>query len=247
MELPLGGPFASRMRLAAECGMADKLERVPSEVQTPKSESQNLELRASDPESGAPPLRLGLYGGTFDPIHHGHLILARDAIEQLQLDRVVFLPAAISPHKLARAPASAESRRAMVAAAIAGESRFTLDDSELRRTGPSFTIDSVEEIRARHPEARLYYMIGADNLRELHTWRRIDELRRLVQFVVLGRGLDHPETAHDLPILPRRIDISATDIRERVARGVSIRYLVPDSVRLLIASHHLYQELPHQS
>ena len=200
-----------------------------------------------DSESGALSIRLGLYGGTFDPIHHGHLILARDAIEQLKLDRVVFLPAAISPHKLKRAPASAELRRAMVAAAIAGEPRFVMDDSELRRSGPSFTIDSVEEIRARHPEARLYYLIGADNLRELHTWRRIEELRRLVQFVVFGRGLENPGTADDFPSLSRRIDISATEIRERVACGVSIRYLVPDPVRLLIESHHLYQEPPHQS
>jgi nicotinate-nucleotide adenylyltransferase len=134
----------------------------------------------------------------------------------------------------------------MVAAAIADEPRFVMDDSELRRTGPSFTIDSVEQIRARHPEALLYYLIGADNLRELHMWRRIDDLRRLVQFVVLGRGLEDVESAHDLPTLPRRIDISATEIRERVACGVSIRYLVPDAVRLLIASHHLYQEPPHQ-
>ena len=211
------------------------------------SESRKLEPRALDPESGVRPLRLGLYGGTFDPIHHGHLILARDAIEQLELDRIVFLPAAISPHKLGRAPASAELRRAMLTAAIAEEPRFVMDDSELRRTGPSFTIDTVEQIRARYPEALLYYLIGADNLRELHTWRRIDELRQVVQFVVFGRGLENSETAHGFPALPRRIDISATEVRERVARGVSIRYLVPDPVRLLIASHHLYQEPPHQS
>ena len=212
-----------------------------------QSESRNLELRDAEPESGAAPLRLGLYGGTFDPIHHGHLILARDAIEKLGLDRIIFLPAAISPHKLARAPAPAELRRAMVAAAIAGEPRFGLDDSELRRTGPSFTIDSVEQFHARHPEAHLYYLIGADNARELHTWRRIDDLLRLVQFVVFGRGIEDSETARDFPILSRRIDISATEIRQRVACGVSIRYLVPEPVRLLIASHHLYQEPPHQS
>jgi nicotinate-nucleotide adenylyltransferase len=220
---------------------------VQFETRNLKSESQNLEPRVVGMESGAPPLRLGLYGGTFDPIHHGHLILARDAIQQLELDRIVFVPAAISPHKLERAPASAELRRTMVGAAIAEEPRFVMDDSDLCRSGPSFTIDSVEQIRTRYPEASLYYLIGADNLRELHTWRRIDDLRRLVQFVVFGRGLENLESAHDFPILPRRIDISATEIRERVACGVSIRYLVPDSVRLLIASHHLYQNPPHQS
>jgi nicotinate-nucleotide adenylyltransferase len=220
---------------------------VQVESRNPKSETENLELRAGDSESALRPLRLGLYGGTFDPIHHGHLILARDAIERLELDRIVFLPAGVSPHKLARAPAPAEVRRAMVAAAIEGEPLFVMDDSELLRTGPSFTIDSVEQIRARHPDARLYYLIGADNLRELHTWRRIDDLRRLVQFVVFGRDHENPASAHDFPTLPRRVDISATEIRARVAGGVSIRYLVPEPVRLLIASHHLYQESPHQS
>jgi nicotinate-nucleotide adenylyltransferase len=221
---------------------------VPSKVRNSIIETSNLDVRAAGPESGVHPLRLGLYGGTFDPIHHGHLILARDAIEQLGLERIVFLPAAISPHKLARAPsAPAELRGAMVAAAIADEPRFVMDDSELRRSGPSFTIESVEQIRARHPEARLYYLIGADNLRELPTWRRFDELSRLVQFVVFGRSLKKSDTAHEFPVVPRRIDISATEIRDRVARGASIRYLVPEPVRLLIASHHLYQEPPHQS
>ena len=235
------------MRLAAECRMPDKGRSVQSETGHPTPESRDLKLRAVEAESGVRPLRLGLYGGTFDPIHHGHLILARDAIERLGLDRIVFLPAAVSPHKLERAPAPAELRGAMVAAAIAEEPRFVMDDSELRRSGPSFTIDTVEQIRARHPGALLFYLIGADNLRELHTWRRIEDLRRLVHFVVFGRGREDSEPAHDFPILPRRIDISATEIRERVARGVSIRYLVPDPVRLLIESHHLYQEPPHQS
>ena len=94
-------------------------------------------------------MAIGLYGGTFDPIHHGHLILARDALERLGLERVVFIPAAISPHKLDREPSPAPVRRAMVAAAIAGEERFALDDRELHRAGPSFTVDTVEEIRAR--------------------------------------------------------------------------------------------------
>jgi nicotinate-nucleotide adenylyltransferase len=190
-------------------------------------------------------MRLGLYGGTFDPIHHGHLILARDAIEQLALDRVVFIPAALSPHKLESSPAPPEVRRDLVAAAIAGEPRFVLDDSEIHRAGPSFTIDTVEHVRAAHPAAELFYFIGEDNLAALHTWRRIDELRQLAQFVVFGRGENGP--AHDFPRLARRIDISATEIRGRVARGESIRYLVPDPVRALIEQHHLYQDSPHQS
>lgn len=188
--------------------------------------------------------RIGLYGGTFDPIHHGHLVLARDAIEQLALDRVVFIPAALSPHKLATSPVAPAIRRDMVAAAIAGEARFELDDSEIHRTGPSFTIDTVEQVRAARPGSALFYFIGEDNVAALHTWRRIDELRQLVQFVVFGRG--EGAAVHDFPLLSRRIDISATEIRTRVARGESIRYLVPESVRAIIAQHHLYQDPPHQ-
>ena len=190
-------------------------------------------------------MRLGLYGGTFDPIHHGHLILAREAIERLDLDRVVFIPAALSPHKLDSSPASGPVRRDMVAAAIAGEPGFALDDSEIHRAGPSFTIDTVEHTRARFPGAEIYYFIGEDNVAALHTWRRIAELRQLVRFVVLGRGDD--STPGEFPRLGRRIDISATEIRSRVAHGQSIRYLVPESVRTLIEQHHLYQDPIHQS
>jgi nicotinate-nucleotide adenylyltransferase len=94
-------------------------------------------------------MRLALYGGTFDPVHHGHLLLARDALEVLELDRVIFVPAALSPHKLATSPASPELRRAMLAAAVAEEPGFDLDDSELHLPGPSFAIDTVERARAR--------------------------------------------------------------------------------------------------
>jgi nicotinate-nucleotide adenylyltransferase len=191
-------------------------------------------------------MRLALYGGSFDPVHFGHLTLARDALEELALERVIFIPAGLSPHKLASVPASAALRREMLAAAIADEPGFDLDDSELNAAGPSFTIDTVERVRAAYPDAQLFYLIGADNLRELHTWRRIEDLRRLVEFVVLGRGDAHPQAAISFRTLPRRIDISATEIRQRVARGQSIRYLVPEPVRSLIATHHLYQDPPHQ-
>ncbi len=204
-----------------------------------------MQPASSIPHPASSPLRLGLYGGTFDPIHHAHLILARDAIEELALDRVIFIPAALSPHKLATSPAPAQVRRDMVAAAIADDPRFAMDDSEIHRAGPSFTIDTVEHMRAAHPGAELLYFIGEDNLAALHTWRRIDELRRLVRFIVLDRGKNSGAT--EFPRLTRRIDISATEIRGRVARGESIRYLVPDSVRALIEKHHLYQEPPHQS
>jgi nicotinate-nucleotide adenylyltransferase len=191
-------------------------------------------------------MRIALYGGTFDPIHHGHLILARDALESLGLDRVVFIPAGLSPHKLDTLSAPMEVRREMVARALEDEPQFVLDDSELRREGPSFSIDTVERYKAEYPDATLYYLIGADNVAKLHTWRRIEDLRRLAEFVVLGRYVEGVGEMTGFRLLPRRVDISATDIRRRVARGASIRYLVPEPVRSLIAEHQLYQDPNHR-
>lgn len=187
-------------------------------------------------------MRLALYGGTFDPVHHGHLVLARDALEELQVDQVVFIPANLSPHKMATSPAPPALRREMLAAAIADEPGFTLDDSELQLSGPSFTIDTVERVRATYPDSQIYYLIGADNVRDLHTWRRIEDLRRLVEFVVFGRGDGSSQSANPFRTLNRRIDISATEIRRRVARGESIRYLVPEPVRSIITANQLYQD-----
>jgi nicotinate-nucleotide adenylyltransferase len=184
-------------------------------------------------------MRTALYGGSFDPVHHGHLILARESMEQLGLDRVVFIPAAQSPHKLTRTPASPQVRLAMVRAAIAGEPRFECDGSETERAGPSFTVDTVEAWRVKAPGDELFYLIGEDNVRELPTWRRYADLRGMVQFVVFGRDASAP--AHDFPCVKRRVDISATEVRKRVAEGRSIRYLVPEAVRELIAAHRLYQ------
>ena len=184
-------------------------------------------------------MRTALYGGSFDPIHHGHLILAREAMEQLALDRVVFIPAAQSPHKLSRIPASPELRLQMVRAAIAGEARFECDGSETEKPGPSFTVDTVEAWRAKAPGDEFIYLIGHDNVRELPTWRRYDELRAMVQFVVFERDGSAPP--HDFPSVKRRVDISATEVRKRVAERRSIRYLVPEPVRAIIAAHHLYQ------
>ena len=184
-------------------------------------------------------MRTALYGGSFDPIHHGHLILAREAMERLSLDRVIFIPAAQSPHKLARIPAPPPVRLSMVRAAIAGEPRFECDDSEVKREGPSFTVDTVEAWRAKAPGDEFFYLIGGDNVRELPTWRRYGELRGMAQFVVFGRDASAPP--HDFLRVDRRVDISATGVRKRVAEGRSIRYLVPEAVREIIETHRLYQ------
>lgn len=189
-----------------------------------------------------PSLKIALYGGTFDPVHTGHLILARTALETLGLDRVLLIPNTISPHKLARQPTPPEVRLAMLEAAVADEPGLSVSPVELERGGPSFAIDTVQHLREREPEAEIFYLIGADNLSALDTWHRIAELRELVRFIVFTRetGGSHPQ----FPEIRRRIDISATDIRERVAKGLSIRYLVPEKVRAIIAQHQLYRE-PH--
>lgn len=186
------------------------------------------------------PLRkIGLFGGSFDPIHHGHLILAREALESLGLDRVIFIPSGISPHKLACPPAPAALRAQMVEAAVRDEPGLDWDDCEIRRTGPSFAIDTVQEIGARYPAASLYFFIGEDNLAGLHTWKGIAELRTLVKFVILSRGLGVPN--HGFPVLSRPIDVSSTEIRNRIARGVSVRYLLPESACQIISQHQLYR------
>jgi nicotinate-nucleotide adenylyltransferase len=169
--------------------------------------------------------RVGLFGGSFDPIHIGHLILAREAREQLGLDRVIFIPAAISPHKLDREPAPAHARLEMVRAAVEGEPGFEVDDSEIQRDGPSYTIHTIRHFRERRPSDELFYFIGADNLPSLDTWREIEELRKLVQFVVLER--ESGGGPCEFPRVYRQIDVSSTEVRNRVARGQSIRYLLP--------------------
>jgi nicotinate-nucleotide adenylyltransferase len=183
--------------------------------------------------------KIGIYGGTFDPIHHGHLILARDAREKLGLEKLIFVPARIAPHK--RAPfASAEMRLSMLQAAVEGEPGLAVEDCEIRRPPPSYTIDTIEEIRRREPDAEIYCIIGEDNLAGLERWREIDRLHKMVRFVVLDRT--GGEASHRYPIIARKIDISATDIRKRVASGRSIRYLVPPRVEEIIRRNNLYLE-----
>ena len=186
-------------------------------------------------------MRIALYGGTFDPVHHGHLILAREAVEQLGLDRLIFVPASRSPFKPGIALTPADVRLAMVRAAINGEEPFSIDDSEIARGGTSYTIDTVLAARARWAGAELWWLIGEDHVGELPKWHRANELRDIVQFAVFARGAAISPEPHPFPRIGCRIDISATDIRARVARGASIRYLVPEAVRVLIETHNLYR------
>lgn len=175
---------------------------------------------------------IGIFGGSFDPVHHGHLILARDALEQLRLERIIFVPAKISPHKLDRPPSPPELRLGLLRAAIEGEPRFSVDPLELSREGPSFAIDTVRAFCAAMPDAEFFYFIGDDNLEELHTWKDIGELKKLARFAVFTRG------GHAIPdgwpSIHRRIEISSTEIRKRIAAGASVRYMVPENVRAIL-------------
>jgi nicotinate-nucleotide adenylyltransferase len=190
-------------------------------------------------------MRIALFGGSFDPVHHGHLLLAQDAVEQLGLDRLVFIPAGVNPHKLQTGPAASPLKRLeMLKAATAGVESFHCDPLELERTGPSYTVHTVESYRERWPEARLFLLLVEDNLAKLHTWYRIERLRELVEFVCFGRAIegDAASSPSNHLRLERRIDISSTEIRQRIARGLPIHYLVPESVRALIQSNALYQQ-----
>jgi len=183
--------------------------------------------------------KIAIYGGTFDPVHHAHLILAREAIETLGLEKVMLVPAAISPLKKAAPVASGDVRLAMLRAAIRGQPEFEVDECELLRPPPSYTIDTVEEIRRRECDAVLYCLIGEDNVEQLPRWHRFNELEKLVRFVVLDRTGKQP--THSYQLVHRRIDISATEIRRRVAQHESIRYLVTESVEKIIQREKLYR------
>jgi nicotinate-nucleotide adenylyltransferase len=184
--------------------------------------------------------KIGIYGGSFDPIHHGHLILAREAREILDLETVIFVPAAVSPFKGRAAAASGDMRLKMLQAAIEGEEGFAIDDCELRRPPPSWTIDTVLEIQRRETDSEIHLLIGEDTVATLDRWRRFDELREMVRFVVLDRT--GSQMQRNYLVVRRKVDISATDIRKRVARGQSIRYLVPPAVEEIIQRQKLYRE-----
>jgi nicotinate-nucleotide adenylyltransferase len=184
-------------------------------------------------------MRIGIYGGTFNPVHHGHLILARQALEEFKLDRLVFVPAAESPFKIQNHSAPAGDRLAMLRLAIAGEDRFSVDALELERGGISYSIDTVKMFRKRDPEAELFFLVGEDNADRLTEWHRFEELKKLVYFVVLSRSEDFQSPEY--PVVQRRIEISSTEIRNRVANQESITYLVPESVKHYIEQHQLYQ------
>ena len=187
-------------------------------------------------------MRLGVYGGAFDPPHLGHLVAASDACDALGLHRLLWIPSAVHPLKAVRT--AADVRLEMVRAAVAGDPRFVADGLELRRTGPSYTVDTLRELRVREPAAELFFLTGADNLADLPRWREPDEIARLATLAVVSRAGDTLPANAPYPavaVTVTRVDLSSTEIRRRVATGLSIRYLVPEAVRAVVERERLYR------
>lgn len=198
-------------------------------------------------------MRLGLFGGSFDPPHIGHLLVAGDAHEALRLDRIVFIPTGVQPLKVGRAVASAAQRLVMVRLLTEGDPRFDVDPVEIERPGLSFTVDTLSEFANRHHGAELFLLVGADVPRAFARWREPGRILELATVVVLDRAGDTDgakesgeetgatELRERLTFLPtRRIDISSTEIRARLRAGKPIHGFVPDTVAEFIAAERLY-------
>jgi len=210
-----------------------------------------MAVGANTPNDGQLPERIGVFGGTFDPIHMGHLVVAEEARVCCALDRVIFVPAKRPPHKPGEPHASACDRLEMVRLAVEDNSHFCVSAMELERPGPSFTVDTLRAIREGHPSSTLFFVMGADSLVHLKTWRDPRGIMQLARFIAVTR----PDWDIDLAVLDRelpglaantellttvRLEISSTDLRERVSEGRPIRYQMPDRVEAYIREQGLY-------
>ncbi|MCX7591173.1 MAG: nicotinate-nucleotide adenylyltransferase [Kiritimatiellae bacterium] len=189
-------------------------------------------------------MRLGLFGGSFNPVHLGHILAARAALEELGLNRVYFIPAARSPFKLREVLAPARDRVCMLRLALAGETRFEIDEQELHRPGVSYTIVTVRNYAERYPDASLYYLVGSDIVDQLPYWREAETLAKLTEFVVVLRP------GEPVPRLPGQyrirvisgfpFSVSSSQVRERVRAGLRIDWLTPPAVTEYIINQKLY-------
>ena len=188
--------------------------------------------------------RLGLFGGSFDPVHLGHLLVAQAAHEELQLERLFFIPAAQSPFKPARHPSPANQRLRLLRLALAGSDWCEIDEQEIQRGGLSYTIDTVRDYAARFGNAEFFYLIGADHVSQLPKWRQAAELAQLIQFVIIPRPgqtevrLPEPFRGRMLKGFP--LAISSSEIRARVKAGLPLEPLVPAVVAEAIRNNGLY-------
>lgn len=189
-------------------------------------------------------MRIGILGGTFNPVHLGHLILAETARQALRLDRVLLVPCYRPPHKDGRELAAAAHRLAMVRLAVRGNLRLSASSIEVERGGRSYTVETLRALHRRYRgRASFVFLTGSDVMPALHQWRRVDEILRLCRFAVATRA---GHAVHRRPAGVRSfpmpaVEISARDIRRRIAHGHSIRYLIPDAVAAYIRRHRLYR------
>lgn len=199
-------------------------------------------------------MRIGIFGGTFDPVHYGHLLLAETCREQLKLDEVRFVPAATPPHKLHHEVSDGNVRADMLGLAVAGYREFVVDRRELKRKGPSYTVDTLQEFVVEFPGAELYFLTGADSLRDFLSWREPERIIRLATLVACNRPglpklLDEqvvqwvgPEIADHVQTLQMPgTDISGSEMRDRVRDGRSLRFLTPRAVEVFVIEHGLYR------
>ena len=197
---------------------------------------------------------IGILGGTFDPVHIGHLRMADAVYKCMDLEQVMFIPAYVAPHKVGMDIAPADDRYAMTKLAIEPYSYFTVSDLELRRSGVSYTVDTLRELHRQYPEKQLYFIIGADSVEQLHTWNNIEEMLKLATFIGAGRpgyegimdnvvkNLGEEARQHIMLLNTPEYDVSSTDIRERIREGASLMNLVPKVVEDYIYAHGLYKK-----
>ena len=189
-------------------------------------------------------MRIGILGGTFNPIHIGHLILAEEALVKLNLDKVVFVPTYMPPHKSVEGNIKPADRLKMVELAIADNPAFAVSDYEVGSKKTSYSIETLKEFRARYGEdAQLYFITGSDLLKDLFSWKNVNDIFKMSKFIVANRPgypvKEVPKEVETVVITP--IEVSSEDIRRRLKAGRSIRYLVPEKVRGYILEHDLYK------
>lgn len=199
--------------------------------------------------------RVGIFGGTFDPIHMGHLIVAETIMDEFHLDKVVFIPAAVPPHKLDKQISPAKHRYMMTMLATCSNPRFQVSDMEMHRQGPSYSRDTLAQLIEEHgSDTEFYFIVGADSVENLHTWNRIDELLTMCHFI----GASRPGCMPDMEKIAQRfgplaekihcletpeLEISSTEIRHRVGQKRTIRYIVPETVEQYIYKEKLYLDM----
>jgi nicotinate-nucleotide adenylyltransferase len=256
--LPFGNLILSQKRLPfRHPGPTDLLVPISSDETKSRRMSGTVSRRSCGAGNQALPrilspirvvrVKIGFLGGSFDPVHFGHLLAAQDAYEQYNLDRLVLVPAAQAPLKPNDIQSSPEDRLAMLRASIECDPRFEISDLELRRGGVSFTVDSGRHYRALYPHDDLYWIIGGDQVPQLHLWREIQELACLVEFIFVERPGHAATPRSEIPGLRwHRCDghllaISSTELRERTQRNLSLDYFVPHKVLVYIKNHSLYR------